>query len=69
MSFLCRNVQSLVNQLVPILSDSSKAVLFHQICQLLPRHSQEEFDHQAANLLAEGTHVGHILSIICKCLQ
>ena len=51
---LCRNVSSLVNQLVPILGDSSKAVLLHQICQLLPRQSQDEFDHQAANLLAEG---------------
>ena len=52
--FACRNVSSLVSDIVPVLSDSPKAVLLHQICQFLPAQVQDEFDQRAASMLGEG---------------
>ena len=52
--FACRNVSSLVSDIVPVLSDGQKAVLLHQICQFLPAQAQDEFDQRAASMLGEG---------------
>ena len=43
-----------MKSLVPVLNDSEKAVLLHQICLLLPSKVQDEFDETAANVLSEG---------------